>query len=239
MAGGTGYVKLWRSILDSEQMTDDWLCRLFIWCILRANYEPTRFRGQILAAGQFVTGRLSASAELRVSPSKWYRGVERLQEMGAITLLANSNWTTITICNWKTYQEVAPSKRTADEQAADSERTADDTTSEQPADTDKEGKKGRREETLGRARTFKKPTAQEVDAYCQLRSNGITGEEFVSSYERIGWVIGRNRTPMRDWKAAVRYWEVSRKKQLQTAKPQSRVPTDEDLEHWRPTPGGH
>jgi hypothetical protein len=146
MAGGVGYVKLWRAFLDSEQMSDDWLCRLFVWCILRANFEPSKFKGMDLSPGQFVTGRISAASELKVSPSKWYRGIERLAEMGAIKVSANSNWTTLTLCNWQTYQ----SGDNKSEQPADSERTAGDTTSGQRviqrADTDKEGKKERREE---------------------------------------------------------------------------------------------
>jgi len=145
-----GYVKLWRALLDSEQMSDDWLCRLFIWCLLRANYEPARYRGQDIQPGQFIAGRMSAAQELHVSPSKWYRGIERLIEMGCVTAETNSNWTTLTICNWQTYQEAPATQRTADEQPViqrmNSQRTAGDTTSGQPADTIKEGKKERREE---------------------------------------------------------------------------------------------
>lgn len=137
MAGD--WIKVHRSLLDSQQMTDDWLCRLWIWCLLRANFEVSNFRGQQVLPGQFITGRISAAAELHVSPSKWYRGIERLREMGCIEVEANSNWTTLTICNWKTYQECAAKS----EQPADSQRTAGDTTSGQPADTIKEGKNGR------------------------------------------------------------------------------------------------
>lgn len=60
--------------------------------------------------------------------------------------------------------------------------------------------------------TFTKPTAEEVETYCQLRQNGISGQDFVDSYDRVGWVVGRNHTPMKDWKAAVHTWERERKK---------------------------
>ena len=55
---------------------------------------------------------------------------------------------------------------------------------------------------------FVKPTVQEVTAYCQERKNVIDPQQFIDHNEANGWIRGRN-TPMKDWKAAVRYWERS------------------------------
>lgn len=52
---------------------------------------------------------------------------------------------------------------------------------------------------------FKPPTVDEVRAYCLERSNGIDPQLFVDSYTSKGWLVGKS--PMRDWKAAVRTWE--------------------------------
>ena len=53
------------------------------------------------------------------------------------------------------------------------------------------------------------PTVEEVRAYCIERGNGINAEQFVASYQQKGWKVGKARTPMEDWKAAVRYWETT------------------------------
>lgn len=53
---------------------------------------------------------------------------------------------------------------------------------------------------------FKKPTIEEVDAYCKERKNGIDAQKFFDFYESKGWLIGK--TKMKDWKAAVRTWET-------------------------------
>jgi len=51
---------------------------------------------------------------------------------------------------------------------------------------------------------FKAPTVQEVRAYCAESGNGINAENFVDYYAANGWRVGKS--PMRDWKAAVRCW---------------------------------
>jgi hypothetical protein len=55
--------------------------------------------------------------------------------------------------------------------------------------------------------TFKKPTVDEVRAYCQERQNNVDPERFVDYYESNGWKVGRNA--MKSWQAAVRTWERS------------------------------
>lgn len=56
-----------------------------------------------------------------------------------------------------------------------------------------------------RRKVFKKPSIEEVQAYCEERGNSVDPESFVDFYESKGWVVGKS--PMKDWKAAVRTWE--------------------------------
>lgn len=55
---------------------------------------------------------------------------------------------------------------------------------------------------------FRKPTLDEVQAYCQERDNHVDAALFIDYYESKGWMVGRN--PMKDWKACVRTWERKR-----------------------------
>jgi len=52
---------------------------------------------------------------------------------------------------------------------------------------------------------FTPPTLDEVEAYCCVRNNGISADQFIDHYTANGWKVGKN--PMKDWKAAVRTWE--------------------------------
>lgn len=61
--------------------------------------------------------------------------------------------------------------------------------------------------------SFKKPTLEEIAAYCEERQRTkgtqqrkrVDPEHFFDYYQSNGWKVGKN--PMKDWKAAVRSWE--------------------------------
>lgn len=52
---------------------------------------------------------------------------------------------------------------------------------------------------------FQKPTLEEIREYCISRGNNVDPEQFLNFYESKGWVVGKS--PMEDWRAAVRTWE--------------------------------
>ena len=68
------------------------------------------------------------------------------------------------------------------------------------------------------SKKFKKPTIDEVRAYCLERNNKVDPEQFVDFYTSKGWKVGKE--PMKDWKAAVRTWEKrDERKALQSSPP--------------------
>lgn len=52
---------------------------------------------------------------------------------------------------------------------------------------------------------FKPPTVGEVRTYVAERGSRIDAQTFVDHYAAKGWLVGK--TPMKDWRAAVRTWE--------------------------------
>jgi len=56
-----------------------------------------------------------------------------------------------------------------------------------------------------KARTFKRPSLEEIQGYCLERKNQVDPQRFLDYYESNGWKVGKNA--MKDWKAAVRTWE--------------------------------
>ncbi len=103
MAGD--WVKLYRSLMESDIWHDEWLVKLFVWCLLKASFRDSAFKGKTIERGQFVTGRLRASEELDVSPGKWLRGIEKLVRAGCISTKSDNQFTVITVCNYESYQD--------------------------------------------------------------------------------------------------------------------------------------
>lgn len=60
---------------------------------------------------------------------------------------------------------------------------------------------------------FTKPTLEQIKEYCLERNNNVDSERFFDYYEANGWVQGKSRKPIKDWKACVRTWEQKNKKQ--------------------------
>lgn len=52
---------------------------------------------------------------------------------------------------------------------------------------------------------FQKPTPDEVTAYAKTLRYDLDGQRFCDHYDSVGWKIG-GKSPMKDWKAAVRTW---------------------------------
>ena len=70
-----------------------------------------------------------------------------------------------------------------------------------------------------RSPKFQKPSLEDIRAYCIGRANKVDPEQFFNFYESKGWTIGKS--PMRDWRAAVRTWE-KREKEIPQRKRETR-----------------
>lgn len=81
-----------------------------------------------------------------------------------------------------------------------------------------------KEQSGGGRKRFTIPTPEEVQAYCDERKNEISGQQFCDFYSSKGWRVGSQ--PMKDWKAAVRTWEIRRKDQSPSiTQPQPQIST--------------
>lgn len=61
------------------------------------------------------------------------------------------------------------------------------------------------DESSKKPKKFIKPSLEDVSNYCFERNNNVDPQTFIDYYESVGWKVGKS--PMKDWKAAVRTWE--------------------------------
>ena len=57
-----------------------------------------------------------------------------------------------------------------------------------------------------KVKRFKKPTEEEAQEYVTEKKLSVTVPDFFNHYEKVGWLCGKARTPLKDWKAALRQW---------------------------------
>lgn len=83
--------------------------RIWLWCLLKANWKDGSFpignKIVYVARGEFITGSLKATSELRVSRTTFWRWIERLEVGHYIRTSKTRKYTIITIVNWNTYQQ--------------------------------------------------------------------------------------------------------------------------------------
>lgn len=131
---------------------------------------------------------------------------------------------TITIPNWEKHQKLdaleASREATKTRVARYREKqkmlvdsgnvTGNVTVTVSNADREEENRvdKSREEESIGdtKRKRFVKPTLDELNAYALEIDYNLNAEAFLDYYDANGWKIG-GKSPMKNWKAAVRQWK--------------------------------
>lgn len=143
MAGD--WLKLHRKLADSIVMSDDWLCRLWISCLLRAGWRERYFSGHPIPPGSFAFTFRQWCELLGVSRSKLESGLNRLESIGSITRNPRQHFTVVTICKWESYQDesddIRDAGRTLARPPAGRQPDADEHTKEESKEL-KEGEEG-------------------------------------------------------------------------------------------------
>ena len=76
---------------------------------------------------------------------------------------------------------------------------------------------------------FTPPSREDVQAYITEKGYHVDAESFIDFYTSKGWLVGK--TPMKDWKAAVRTWE-KRDSQKKTPPPNAFTNYDQRSDDW-------
>ena len=204
-----GYIRLHRKITQWEWYQNPNTFRVFLHCLLMANFTDGRFEGKEVKRGQFVTSLPSLAKQTSLTIQQVRTSLAHLISTGEITDRSTRHYRVITIVKYNEYQQ---DNRQNNRQSTDNQQTVNrqSTDNQQQYKKNKNNKNDKKEKNIKRIPSvFTQPSVGEVEDYCRERNNGINGQEFVDFYESKGWMIGKNK--MKDWKAAVRTWERNRK----------------------------
>lgn len=134
-----GFILLSRSLLESDVFASQKLLKIWIWCLLKANFKDKHIplkvgKGETIVEvkrGQFLFGRHRAEDELFIDGSTIYKSIKKLEQMSMINVESNSQYSVITICNYDTYQDSNTYQVATNEQPRNNQVTS----KEQPSNT--------------------------------------------------------------------------------------------------------
>ena len=146
-----GWLKLYRSILDSAVFQDAEVLKVWIWLLCNVAFEQhdTICYGKVihLKPGQIATGRKKIAQCTDLNETKVYRALTVLKSLGNIEIKATNKYSIITVVNWEKYQD-ENGKRTANEQQTNSKTTTDEQQDDSKRTQHKNGKNGKNEKEI-------------------------------------------------------------------------------------------
>lgn len=100
----TGYILLYRSLLDWEWYSDVNTKTLFLHLLLTVNFEDRKWRGKLIKRGQRVCSRDQLAEETGLTQQSVRTALNKLKSTGEITNTASPQGTVITVVNYDKYQ---------------------------------------------------------------------------------------------------------------------------------------
>lgn len=211
-----GWIKIHRKlqsnpIWNNSRMPFDYRSA-WIDLLMMANHRDSEvivdYDSMTVKRGQLLTSTRQLGERWKWGKDRVCKYLRLLETQNMVTKSATTKWTLLTIVKYDDFQCDADTVK-------DTEQTED----RHGSATNKNVKNEKNNNIYinNNSRAFQKPSVEDVKAYCLERNNSVDAEAFVSFYESKGWMIGKNK--MKDWKAAVRTWEKSRKNEVKQPAP--------------------
>lgn len=100
-----GFIALFRQFVDWEWYDDANTMRVFIHCLLLANYKNKKWRGKTIKRGQFITSQPKLAHSLKLSIKQIRGSLEKLKRTGEVAVESNTEYSIITVKNYDLYQD--------------------------------------------------------------------------------------------------------------------------------------
>jgi len=100
-----GFIKLHRQITEWEWYDDANTFRLFIHCLLEANYTDKQWRGVVIQRGSFITSQSKLANRLKLSVRQVRTSLTKLKMTGELTVKTTADYSIITVKNYEMYQQ--------------------------------------------------------------------------------------------------------------------------------------
>lgn len=200
-------------MIDWEWFDDANTFRLFIYCLLRANFEDRNWRGIKLQRGQLITSQPKLAHSLKLSIMQIRNSLNKLKRTGEITVYTTADYSIITVKNYNYYQpnNSLNNAQITQERQASNRLTTTDNKLKNTINKSIISVLSSENEKPTPEKKFIKPSLDEVKNYISEKNLTVDPERFFYYYEANGWTQGNKK--MKSWQAAAQYWQRTEKKE--------------------------
>ena len=100
----TSWISIHRKFIDWEWYQNDTVMRLFLHCLLKANWQDKNWQGQEIKRGQFVTSYRKLSVEIGLTIKQVRTAINKLKMSGELAYKSTSQYSIITVNKYNEYQ---------------------------------------------------------------------------------------------------------------------------------------
>lgn len=204
------FISVPRALFDDDAFPEEPFSRreAFLDLVQRATYKPLTIpvKGGVIdiGRGELIVSIRKLAARWGWSKSKVEKVLDEFVSQQRIGHRTDGVTTVLSITNYDMFQR-----------SVDTDKDAN-----QDADWDKnnninKGKKIEKKDAKAskeKISRFVPPSVADVRAFCEENGIDVDADHFVNYYSSIGWVVGKAKTPMKNWKASVRTWQANQKK---------------------------
>ena len=227
-----GFVKLDRRYLNWRWLPDENVCQVYLYLLLRANFQDKELYQYIIHKGELLTSYAVISEALKKSPQQIKRVIAKLKKTGEVDAKRLANGLLIKMLKYNDFNVLGGDELSQCDSGANYLRT----TSELPAAINKKGKNAQnvyneKETPSGLAKNWSvprqgsgskgpvpigqllglsdnSPSIEQVEEFCQtMNYHKINPYQFHAYYSRKKW-CDKYGNPIKDWKRSVDQWEM-------------------------------
>lgn len=195
----SGFVKLYRSLLNWEWYDDINTKTVFLHLLLTVSIEDSKWHGITVKRGSRVSSYRKLAEETHLSVDKVRTAIEHLKSTNEVTHEPHTKYSVFSINNYDKFQSIP--------QQSYSNPTLVPHSSQQY----KKVKESKEDNTIltstieNLSTVGAIPTLEEVEAYVKEIGSGVNTKKFYNYYSSRGWKT-KEGNPL-DWKQAVIYWQ--------------------------------
>ena len=195
-----GFIVIHRKLINWGWWEDHNTTRLFLYLLLRANWQKGEWKGIEIDRGELVTGRKKLSQGTGLSEQQIRTSLSNLQSTNEITIKSTKKYSIITVCNYGRYQDEESNEQPSNQPSEQPQINQQITTNKQLKNKNNTNTTKKRNIKEKKVKVFVPPSLDEVKIY--FKENGYREEFAIRAwkyYDAADW-HDKNGDAVKNWK---------------------------------------